>query len=205
VSNGSGLCAITRTSLIDADLPGPNADTLELFLASLGCHATAVLPGIPEETTGHADVVVQFLAANLAMVAWVDPEEAGELSRDLDQAAEHLATAAELGDYELQIVRIPIVVVGETFYSYVNLARLRSRILVPRFNNIAEEIEQSAYATLEAAVPGVSLVPIDADTMIQLGGAVHCVTLGLGPSRPYPKLTPPYRVPERATRRQRRG
>jgi agmatine/peptidylarginine deiminase len=184
ISNGGGLCAISRTNLIDAGLTDPANDEIEVFLAGLGCRATTVLPTIPEESTGHADVVAQFLTPNLAMVAWLDPADNADISEALDQSADHLATAAALGGVPLQIMRIPIATSGETFYSYVNATRLRSRLLVPRFNNMPEEIEQSAYATLEAALPGVELVPIDADTMIQLGGAVHCVTLGLGPSAP---------------------
>lgn len=180
VSNGEGLCAITRTSLIDAGFGEFELDGLETFLASLGCRATAILPTIPQESTGHADVIAQFLAPNLAMVAWTDPETDRELSQAFDQSADALATAAELGEYSLQVVRIPITASGETFYSYVNAARLRSRLLVPRFNDVPEELELSAYATLEAALPDVALYPIDADTMVQLGGAVHCVTLGLG-------------------------
>ena len=204
ISNGGGLCAISRTNLIDAGLNDPASEAIETFLAGLGCRATAILPTIPEESTGHADVVAQFLSPTLAMVAWLDPADNADISDALDRSAEHLASAAALGDFPLQIMRIPIATSGETFYSYVNATRLRSRLLVPRFNNVREEIEQSAYATLEAALPVVELVPIDADTMVQLGGAVHCVTLGLGPSAPE-MGSPLRRAAPRHRPRRRRG
>src|SRR5690606_9964409 len=124
VSNGDGLCAITRTSLIDAGFVDLALEEPELFLASLGCRATAVLPTIPEESTGHADVITQFLDKGMAMVAWLDPSSNAGISAALDESAEYLATAAELGGYHLDIVRIPIAVAGETFYSYVNATRL---------------------------------------------------------------------------------
>lgn len=182
ISNGQGLCALTLTSLIDAGFPEGESDELEVFLASLGCHATTILPLIPGEPTGHADVVAQFLANDLVMVAWLDPDTNGELSRALDAVADRLQTTAELADYPLEVTRIPIHASGETFFSYVNATRLRHRLLVPRFNELPEALERTAYSQLERALPDVSLVPIDADVMVRLGGAVHCVTLGLGPT-----------------------
>jgi len=182
ISNGQGLCALTQTSLLDAGFPEGASDELEVFLGSLGCHASAVLPTIPGEPTGHADVVAQFLATDLVMVAWLDPNTHPELSEALDAVAVRLQTTAELADYPLQVIRIPIHASGDTFFSYVNATRLRSRLLVPRFNELPEGLERTAYSLLAAALPGVSLVPIDADVMVRLGGAVHCVTLGLGPT-----------------------
>ena len=182
ISNGQGLCALTRTSLLDAGFPEGESDELEVFLGSLGCHATAILPAIPAEPTGHADVVAQFLASDLVMIAWVDPDTNAELSRALDGVAERLQATAELADDPLQIIRIPIQASGDTFFSYVNATRLRSRLLVPRFNELPEALEHTAYSLLQRALPEVSLVPIDADVMVRLGGAVHCITLGLGPT-----------------------
>lgn len=183
ISNGQGLCALTRTSLLDAGFVEPGTGELEVFLASLGCHATAILPAIPGEPTGHVDVVAQFLATDLVMVGLIDPSADTELARSLDAVAENLATTAELADYPLHVVRIPIQVSGETFFSYVNATRLRTRLLVPRFNEVPEELERDAHAVLARALPDVSIVPIDADVMVRQGGAIHCVTLGLGPTR----------------------
>lgn len=183
ISNGQGLCALTRTSLLDAGFAEPESGELEAFMAGLGCHATAVLPAIPGEPTGHVDVVAQFLATDLVMVAWLDPSTNAELGRALDGVADRLATTAELAEYPLQIVRVPIQASGDTFYSYVNATRLRTRLLVPRFNELPEALEQSAHARLAEALPDVAIVPIEADVMVRRGGAVHCVTLGLGTSR----------------------
>lgn len=211
ISNGGGLCALTRTSLIDAGFTEPDSAERELFLADLGCHATAILPVIPNEPTGHADVVAQFLAPDLVMVAWLDPEANADVSRALDVAAKHLQSAAELADYPLLVVRVPIQRSGDTFFSYVNATRLRTRLLVPRFNEMPEELEKEAYSALATALPGVSVVPIEADVMVQLGGAVHCVTLGIGPTQQL--LAPPLRrarvtptpFPTPGTRTRRRG
>jgi len=150
------------------------------FLASLGCSTTAVLPTIPRETTGHADVVAQFLAADLAIVAWVDPDEEPELAPALDESADHLATAAELAGYDMSVLRVPIATSNEVFYSYVNATRLKNRMLVPSFASQPEQLQRDAYAVLTAAMPDLELVPIQSDSMVSRGGAVHCITLGLG-------------------------
>jgi len=209
ISNGGGLCALTRTSLIDAGFTEPDSPERELFLAGLGCHATAILPVVPGEPTGHADVLAQFLAPDLVMVAWLDPSSNAEVSQALDVAAKHLQTAAELADYPLQIVRIPIQRSGDIFFSYVNATRLRTRLLVPRFNELPEELEEAAYSKLATALPGVSVVPIEADVMVHLGGAVHCVTLGIGPTEQLPapgvrapRIAPTPPAPAMNTRRR---
>ncbi len=183
ISNGQGLCALTRTSLLDAGFANPASDELEVFLAGLGCHATAVLPAVPGEPTGHVDVVAQFLATDLAMVARMDPSTDPDLARALDGVADHLAATAEVADYPLQIVRVPLGTSGDTFFSYVNATRLEGRLLVPRFNELPDALEHEAHAALARALPDVSIVPIDADVMVRRGGAIHCVTLGLGPTR----------------------
>lgn len=65
--------------------------------------------------------------------------------------------------------------------SYVNLVRGANYVLLPQFN-LAEDTE--ALATLRAALPSVTVIPVHADEFIKAGGAIHCMTLGL-PSTDY--------------------
>jgi agmatine deiminase len=182
ISNGAGLCAVTEVSLADLYF-GERGSKAQDLLASIGCQTTAVIPSIPQETTGHVDVVAQFLDENLAMLGWADRHHNPELARALDQAAQNLEIAAELAGQSLSIVRIPMETNGEIFYSYVNATRLRSRLLVPHFRAVDSATEEAAYAALEGALPEVTLKPIDADAMAELGGAIHCVALGLPSTR----------------------
>lgn len=180
ISNGKGLCAMTEVSLTDAGVSMSDAPALQDLLRTLGCPTLAILPEIPDETTGHADVVAQFLSPTLAVVASADPRSDLQLAETLEETTERLLEAADLGRQKLDIVRLPMEVDGETFYSYVNSTRLEDRLLVPHFDRVSRHTQRVAYGALRASLPGVELIPIGADQMAERGGAVHCVTLGLG-------------------------
>jgi agmatine/peptidylarginine deiminase len=155
-------------------------------MRTLGCPTLAILPELPDETTGHVDVIAQFLSPTVAVVASVDPRADIQMAIALDEATERLAEAAELRGERLSIVRLPMEVDGEAFYSYVNSTRLKNRLLVPDYDRVSPQTQRLAYAKLKSALPTVELVPIKADMMADRGGAVHCVTLGLGPTTTQP-------------------
>src|SRR5690606_17878534 len=182
ISNGQGLCALTTTSLADSGLTLERDAELARFLAALGCAVTAVLPQVPGERTGHADMIGQFLSPEPVMVAELDARIHPETAARLDETAEQLLAAAGMANQPLEVSRVPIAVDGNRFYSYVNATRLRSRLLVPKFSFVPETVEQTAYRALRVALPAVELVAIDADKLINHGGALHCLTLGLGSS-----------------------
>ncbi len=182
ISNGQGLCALTTTSLADSGLTLERDAELARFLAGLGCAVTAVLPQVPGERTGHADMIGQFLSPEHVMVAELDARIHPETAARLDETAEQLLAAAGMANQPLEVSRVPIAVDGNRFYSYVNATRLRSRLLVPKFSFVPETVEQTAYRALRVALPAVELVAIDADKLINHGGALHCLTLGLGSS-----------------------
>ena len=173
ISNGRGLCIMTETSLAEAEVQDRAAR--RRFASSLGCRGLAVVPALPQETTGHIDVVGQFLdARTLAFAEMTDAE--GEL---LETALEIVRdTAAALGQ-PLRLVRVPMVSNGDVFYSYVNGTRVGDRFLIPSYSAIDSAAQARAYEILGQAMPGVQLLAIDADEMVTLGGAIHCITLGL--------------------------
>lgn len=117
------------------------------------------------------------------MVAELDARTHPLPAARLDEAAEQLLAAAAMANQPLEVSRVPVAMEGTRFYSYVNATRLRTRLLVPRFSFVPVELEQAAYRALRMALPGVELVTIDADKLISHGGALHCLTLGLGSSK----------------------
>jgi agmatine/peptidylarginine deiminase len=180
VSNGQGLCALTARSLARGGFAPQASHELTPLLVRLGCAVTAILPELPEEPTGHADLAAQFLTPTLVAVAWVDPGADALVAARFEDAAEALTAAAGLASVPLDIVRVPIEVERAIYYSYVNVTRLENRLLVPGFAAPRDRSERAAYRILQSSLPGIELVRIPSDAMARRHGGVHCVTLGLG-------------------------
>jgi agmatine/peptidylarginine deiminase len=179
ISNGRGLCAMTDASLADAGMHLLGRPALERFAAELGCHGLAVLPSLREEQTGHADVVAQFLAPDLVAVASMDAARAPLDAELLDLAAGSLRRVARALGQPLHVVRVPMLAKGNVFYSYLNAIRVADLLFVPDYRAVDPEAQAAALAQLHAALPETTLVPVPADAMVALGGAIHCVALGL--------------------------
>ena len=156
-----------------------NDDRMESVMELLGCHSLAVVPALANEQTGHVDILAQFLGPEVAVVAEMDPKVDRQSAEELDAAAGALAAAAEAVGQKLNVVRVPMHVAGEAFFTYVNGTRLREEFLVPFYHRVDPRVQAKAYSRLREALPGVTLVPIHADPMVLRGGAVHCLTLGL--------------------------
>jgi agmatine/peptidylarginine deiminase len=79
----------------------------------------------------------------------------------------------------LTFVELPLVSHKERYYSYVNGLRTPSHYFVPSYSRVSRKVEAEAHRRLAAALDGVTVVSVDSDQMIESGGAIHCVTLGL--------------------------
>jgi agmatine/peptidylarginine deiminase len=207
VSNGRGLCAMTDTSLADAGMHLASRRERERFVAELGCRGLAVLPALPREQTGHADVVVQFLSPDVVAVAAMDAGGSASDAELLDLTAGALRRTARALGQPLRIVRVPMHARGQVFYSYLNSLRVADLLFVPDYRDVAPALQAAAHGVLRAALPGVKLVPVPADSMVSLGGALHCIALGLNtpPSSAHPNdraRACPRAAPTRLARRQ---
>lgn len=194
ISNGDGLCGIT-----DASFAGLNVDTadsaqVERFLETVGCRTLARLPELPEEATGHVDMLAQFLSRDTVAIAAPTRKSPEDVREALERARRALELAAETHGQVLSFVELPLVSHKERYYSYVNGLRTPSHYFVPSYSRVSRKVEAEAHRRLAAALDGVTVVGVDSDEMIASGGAIHCVTLGLKQH-----LIP--RLPERLARR----
>lgn len=178
-SNGRGLCAITERSLAASRIDFDDRAEVEAFASALGCRALAVVPALPAEQTGHVDVAMQFLGPRTVAVASMDAELAPDDAALLDYGAWLVSAAAEALGEPLRVVRVPMWADGDVFYTYVNGTRVGDRFFVPSYQETGRPFEFEAYRALQRALPGVRLTPVPADAMVPLGGALHCITLGL--------------------------
>ncbi len=183
-SNGQGLCVSTTEIFQDSGLIHADEGGVEGLLLQLGCQVLALVPALAREETHHTDMFMQFLSANRVALAKYDPKWAPEDAERMTEAAHILKRAASVLGLLLEIIRVPHPPPeGERYYSYLNSLRLKSVLLVPHYEGVHPEEEFLAYAALKRALPRDRLIPIPADEMLDLQGAVHCVTLGLNPPR----------------------
>ncbi len=184
ISNGAGLCAMTGRSLDELGLALEDPEVSDNLLHTLGCRVLARVPALPEEATGHVDMIAQFLDPTTIAVATPGPNSTLEERQALTGALVALHRAASVIQMAPRFVSLPIVRKEDTYFSYVNGFRTRNHYLVPSYSEVPRSIEARAHFRLARALPGVKVVPIPADVMIESGGAVHCLTIGLeSPSR----------------------
>lgn len=178
IGNGDGLCAITDRSLGDAGLSADDPD-MDALLHTMGCDTLAVLPNLTDETTGHADVIAQFTAPDRVMVSEVDAQRHPTDAAVLDEAVRVLREAAASRAKPLAVVRVPMHINGKRYFSYVNGTPLKDHYLAPSFRTLSLDFEQKAHEALSKAVAPRKLVTVPADAVVDRGGVIHCITLGL--------------------------
>ncbi|MBK8012476.1 MAG: agmatine deiminase family protein [Deltaproteobacteria bacterium] len=180
ISNGRGLCLMTLDSYYESgapELPGPERDEL---MNQLGCQILALVPALEGEPTGHIDMVAQFLGPDVIAVAEVDARRWRSHYLRLAQVVEGVKLAAEAIGMTVRVERVPMPVLSKSrFRTYLNGLPLAHTYLVPRYRDVPRAEQDAALRALALAMPRVKLKPIDADRMISLDGAVHCLSLGM--------------------------
>lgn len=179
ISNGTGLCGITEASFRALGVDTADPERVETFLETVGCRTLALLPELPSESTGHVDMVAQFLAPDKVAIAVPTARSSPEVRVALARAHRALELAAEAQGQPLSFVELPVERRRDRYYSYVNGLRTPSHYFVPSYSNVNRKLEREAHRRLSDALDGVEVVGVDSDEMIESGGAIHCVTLGL--------------------------
>ncbi|TPV93081.1 MAG: hypothetical protein B7733_22385 [Myxococcales bacterium FL481] len=179
-SNGDGFCVSTHEYFAERGLTPTDDATSAKLTAALGCESLVLVPALAREPTKHVDILVQFVAEDSVLVASIDPALDPIGAKRLDLAAATLKAAAAHDDITLAVHRITIPrIEGPRYYTYVNALRLPHAYLVPSYNAVNRSDQAQAYRDLSQALPGVPLVPVPADKMLALEGAVHCAAVGL--------------------------
>jgi agmatine deiminase len=179
ISNGMGLCGITEASFQALGVDTSDPERVETFLETVGCRTLALLPELPAESTGHVDMVAQFLAPDKVAIAVPTARSSPEVRVALARARRALELSAEAQGQALSFVELPVERRQDRYYSYVNGLRTPSHYFVPSYSNVNRKLEREAHRRLSEALDGVEVVGVDSDEMIESGGAIHCVTLGL--------------------------
>jgi agmatine/peptidylarginine deiminase len=192
-ADGAGLCVATEGFAAAARWPTPIEPAHAQFVAALGCTRLVLVPGLEREPTQHVDLLVQFVAGARVMVAAIEPSaiartpahERDAIARDaaaLDRVAAQLEADATGQGQPLELVRVPLRWRdGVNVQSWINGLRLPDRFVAPSFRRAGapEPEETRAMQALVRALAPFPVERVDVGELGLLGGAIHCVTLGL--------------------------
>ena len=182
--------------LLNSPEPPLESNLAEIFKAALGCRKTIIVSQIPHP---HVYMWMKFLNTTTIAVNQIDPkvieatpglgvaerEKAQKIAHELDKAANRLSQ-------DFQVVRLPMPApMTDTFMTYSNAVLSNGKAIVPRYSHQlkADKNKAVAYKKLLAGYEqeveqtyrhfGYDVTFIDANELIQDGGAFHCVTFHL--------------------------
>jgi agmatine deiminase len=172
-SDGAGTC-IATTQVLKQNSGYTTQKVKSLFQQYLGCQSTLILPALDGEGTGHVDMYVTITGPRQAIVGQYSSADDSYNAKIADQGAAILKAAG------FTVHRIPMPTNYDGAYrSYTNSLAVGKRVLVPVYSD-DRRYESQALAVFKKAYPGFTIVPIDSTQVIQMAGAIHCVTITLG-------------------------
>lgn len=165
------------------------ADLREGLHTHFGADQWLALEPLRGELTQHADTFVSFLSPGLVLVAEADRASDPNNASLLDAAAESLASLETRGGL-MEVHRLPLPAPGahNTIRSYNNFVIANDLVLVPSFSDVPVDLEKQAHDTLRRLLPDKRVVPINCDSMLQEGGLLRCMTLGIPEGVPWKRL-----------------
>ncbi len=200
-SDGEGTILVTEETLLsEGRNPDKTKEEIEqILLEYLGAEKVLWVPkGIymDEDTNGHVDNIVQFIAPGKVILAWEDNPEDPQHERS-QMAYNYLMSETDAKGRHLEIVKlhVPNVVtitkeesegidsVEGTFprnegdrlpASYINYYNCNGAIILPLFN---DPHDQAAVETLQQCFPDrvIETIPLAREILLG-GGNIHCIT-----------------------------
>jgi hypothetical protein len=124
------------------------------------------------DSTRHLDMWMQILADDKCVVSdW--PLNPGSTQDQICDGA-----AATMASRGYTVYRTNSYSIGGTHYTYTNMVMCNGVVMVPSYSNATVSPNNAAVlATLQAALPGRQIVPINCDSIIGLAGAIHCIVM----------------------------
>jgi agmatine/peptidylarginine deiminase len=179
LTNGKGLCVMT--DLIDEDNPKLNqAEIADRLNTYFGCKKIVVLHRLIGEETGHVDIFAKLISQDTILLGQYKEEQDPLNSFILDSNASQLGSVILEDNRSLSVIRIPMGSNDDgVFRNYANSLYLNGTVIIPTYNTDRELNERAIEIYKKALPQGTRIVPVDASTIIEQEGAVHCITQSL--------------------------
>lgn len=178
LSNGEGLVLATTAILDMNSEQGRDEPTVRAMMAAcFGASEVVFLEPLQGESTGHVDMFAAFTAPGTVVVGAFDPQVDSLNAEVLDRNAQVLAGVVTAHG-PLNVVRIPMPPHDDGIWrTYTNGIFVNGALLVPVYAWNDEPGRREALAVFRQLLPGWRIVPVDASDIIQLGGALHCISM----------------------------
>jgi len=177
LSNGEGLIVTTTKIIAQNQQRGYDVEKLfRLFNEKMGAKRWVYVEELDGEPTGHADLLIAFLAPNVALVGQIDENVDPENSARLDRAARALSREMTSRG-PLRVYRIPIPPVKDGIWrSYANSVLINGIALVPIYSDVDPELQAEALGLYKRLLPTWEIVGVSADSLVQNLGVLHCIS-----------------------------
>lgn len=184
LSNGDGLVlvsnALVNRNVQKDGLDGPGV--FERIRQSLPFDDLEILLPLRGEPTGHLDMFLAFLDVDRLAVARLDPARDPVNAERLDAiAAKMSGRRTSKGPLRIERIDQPAAHDG-LWRTYTNAALVGDVVLVPSYPDVDASFDEEALAAWQRWFPARTVRPIDARSLVQRRGALHCVSIPLPPA-----------------------
>lgn len=150
-----------------------------LFSQYFALKSMTFVPSLPGEPTGHVDMFMTFLGPRIAVVAEADESYPPEVRASLERTVELLGELLVDG-LPIEIRRLPLPPRLDGFWrSYTNVFYVNGLLLVPGYSDVDPELQEQVIATYQSLLPDWEIKMIPANDLVEIGGFLHCLTLGI--------------------------
>lgn len=191
MSNGIGDCIMTEW-IQQGNFGLSNTQIREIKRDYYGCNQLVILERIAGEGTGHVDMFAKFVSVDTVLVGEYSRSDDPTNAAILDRNAARLQNVRLANGQPLNVVRIPMPAnSGPVYRSYTNSTIVNNTVIVPIYR-ADRRFEDQAIDVYERTMPGYRIVTVPSDNIIEMGGAVHCTTMGfaLNTSQPPAPVDP---------------
>ncbi|WP_259632322.1 agmatine deiminase family protein [Stieleria sedimenti] len=179
LSNGQGLTITSEAMLRKNQDYGFSSDAITRELQRIcGAKKLVVVKSLEDEPTSHVDMFLTFVDPVTVVVGqYADPDDPN--TAILDEVARQLSKMDHEGQ-RLRVHRVPMPKRGDNhFRTYTNVVFANGVLLVPSYAG-HESLESEVRGIYHKLLPNWEIVFIDCSRIIELDGALHCLTANLG-------------------------
>jgi len=177
--NHDGLGCVVYSQRTYSRNEGVNKNTVdERIMSAFQAHEKIVPQDPSLDSTGHVDMFMKIVSANTVLIAEYTPDQKDY--QVLEDCVDLFTSSVNGAGEPWTVVRIPQPDVYYAFFilpvvrTYTNAIIINNVLLLPIYNIPSDE---EAAAIYEQVLPEKTIYPIDASTIIESGGAWHCVTM----------------------------